>query len=74
MYPTTYEIANGMTKVSFQCISCGKVHRNKTLPDDDMFVLDAKIAEYKIILERKAVQQLHESVITKKRKGRTIRK
>jgi hypothetical protein len=75
MYPTTYEIANGMTKVSFQCIQCGKIHRNKTLPDDDMMVLDEKITEYKIILERKFVEQMiHDPVKTKKWKGRTIRR
>ncbi len=75
MYPTMYEIANGMTKVSFQCITCGKIHRNKTLPDDDMMILDEKITEYKIILERKYVEQMaDEPVKTKKWKGRTIRK
>lgn len=75
MYPTMYEIANGMTKVSFQCISCGKIHRNKTLSDDDMMMLDEKIAEYKIILERKAIQTEAENTgRPKKWKGRTIRK
>lgn len=75
MYPTMYEIANGMTKVSFQCIQCGKVHRNKTLPDDDMMILDEKIAEYKIILERKFVEQMRdEPTKTKKWKGRIIRR
>ncbi len=75
MYPTMYEIANGMTKVSFQCITCGKIHRNKTLPDDDMMILDEKITEYKIILERTYVEQMADvSVKTKKWKGRTIRR
>ena len=53
MYPQTYEIANGMTKVSFVCVQCAKIHRNKTLPDDDMMILDEKISEYKSILESK---------------------
>lgn len=75
MYPTTYEIANGMTKVSFQCITCGKIHRNKTLADDDLMVLDEKIAEYKIILERKFVEQItNELTKTKKWKGRAVRR
>lgn len=75
MYPTTYEIANGMTKVSFQCITCGKIHRNKTLADDDLMVLDEKIAEYKIILERKFVEQItNEPTKTKKWKGRAVRR
>jgi hypothetical protein len=40
-----------------------------------MMVLDEKIAEYKIILERKFVEQMRdESVKTKKWKGRTIRR
>lgn len=75
MYPTTYEIANGMTKVSFQCIQCGKIHRNKTLPDDNMMILDEKIAEYKIILERNYIEQMKDEPIkNKKWKGRTIRR
>ena len=75
MYPTMYEIANGMSKVSFTCITCGKVHRNKTLPDDDMMVLDEKIITYKAILERKYVEQMKDMPVkAKKRKGRTIRK
>ena len=75
MYPTTYEIANGMTKVSFTCITCGKIHRNKTSSDDDMMVLDQKIAEYKIILERTFIEQTFgASASTKKWKWRTIRK
>jgi hypothetical protein len=75
MYPTMYEIANGMTKVSFQCIQCGKTHRNKTLSDDDMMVLDEKIIAYKIILERTYVDQMIDvPTKTKKWKGRTIRK
>lgn len=75
MYPTTYEIANGMTKVSFQCIQCGKIHRNKTLPDDNLMALDEKIAEYKIILERKFIEHMaDESTKTRKRKGRGVRR
>jgi len=56
MYPQMYEIANGMIKVSFVCVTCGKVHRNKTLPDDDMMVLDEKIIEYKPLLEAEVRQ------------------
>jgi len=75
MYPTMYEIANGMTKVSFQCITCGKIHRNKTLPDDDMFVIDEKIQHYKILLEQKMLQaQMEDAGKPKKWKGRTIRR
>lgn len=36
MYPIMYEIANGETKISFRCIKCDKVHRNKALPDDEL--------------------------------------
>lgn len=50
MLPTMYERKNGTIKICFQCLKCGKIHRNKKADDDDLSALDQKIQEYKIRL------------------------
>ncbi len=47
MYPRAYEIANGKTKILFQCAKCGKEHRNKVATDDNLMTLDEKIVQYR---------------------------
>ena len=48
MYPRAYELKNGKTKILFECVKCGKAHRNKTADDDTLLVLDKKILDYRI--------------------------
>lgn len=48
MYPRAYELKNGMTKIMFECVKCGKIHRNKAAVDDARGVLDEKILQYRI--------------------------
>ena len=36
MIPIEYLIANGTTKIHFQCIVCGKYHWNKIADDDEI--------------------------------------
>lgn len=47
MYPTMYEIKNGMTKILFVCVACWKKHRNKASDDDELKHIDASIEIYK---------------------------
>lgn len=47
MYPTTYELKNGMIKVLFVCVKCGKNHWNKASVDDEIGEIDSYIQKYK---------------------------
>lgn len=47
MYPKEYFISNWQIKISFQCVKCGKIHRNKASEDDDIWNLDNLIEKYK---------------------------
>lgn len=50
MYPIEYFISNWEVKISFQCVKCGKIHRNKACEDDELWQLDEMILKYKKIL------------------------
>lgn len=47
MYPTCYEQRNWQIKILFQCIDCNKLHRNKSLDDDEIWNIDNFIELYK---------------------------
>lgn len=47
MYPTTYELKNGMIKILFVCVKCGKNHWNKASVDDEIGEIDSYIQKYK---------------------------
>ncbi len=47
MFPTQYEIKNSMTKILFECVKCGKKHRNKASTEDALWELDTYIQKYK---------------------------
>ena len=47
MIPREYLIANGTTKIQFQCVVCEKQHRNKLADDDDMGELNKWIGYWK---------------------------
>lgn len=47
MIPIQYLIKHGKTKIQFQCVTCGKLHMNKTASDDEMWDLLPFIDVYK---------------------------
>ena len=50
MYPIAYEIKNSSMKIQFQCVTCWKIHWNKSSDDDVLGNIDACIQKYKSIL------------------------
>ncbi len=52
MYPTIYELKNGMIKILFICSKCGKTHWNKASTDDEIGELDAYIQKYKWLIAK----------------------
>jgi len=47
MYPIEYIIANGWIKISFKCVKCWYIHKNKAIDDDNIWELDDFIRKYK---------------------------
>jgi len=47
MFPIAYKLLNSDYKILFQCIKCGKQHRNKRALDDEVTGLPLLIEEYK---------------------------
>jgi hypothetical protein len=52
MLPFEYEIRNGMIKIHFRCVLCGKEHWNKCLDDDERIELDGAIKMGKQYFEK----------------------
>ena len=50
MYPINYQLKNGDRKILFQCVACGKQHRNKRADDDEIGELPDYIKKYKELI------------------------
>lgn len=50
MYPIEYEISNWELRILFKCEKCGKKHRNKSVDDDNISLLDDIVYKYKNLL------------------------
>ena len=46
MYPISYELRNSTFKILFKCTKCGKQHRNKRSPEDEVTELNKFIDIY----------------------------
>ena len=47
MFPREYNIANGKTRIKFECVSCWHIHHNKASADDNLWELDMYIGTWK---------------------------
>lgn len=54
MFPIQYLIKHGKPKIEFKCVTCGKLHINKTATDDEM----GDLLEYIEIYKKKYLKEV----------------